>query len=1110
MKNKLLVFFLLLLPFISRAQVGVQPMGAPNVINKAKGGLDEDSSLRMPGVFPTSWTWTDSCRRMWMTGGNVYFHDCTGRIQFLSMKDTAFIKSLIASGGSVMWSNITGKPTVFPPDTTIAATQSDLLQSLAPIDANLQNINNDTAKWNTAAAAITPIEANLQNINNDTAKWNSALQVETDPVFRADSGKIMHQRDTVTKYSTPTSVLGQVVAYVSSVFNGLFDGRLSTKTTDNLTEGSTNKYYTDARVQTVIGSDTTANKLSTPTSVSSQIGSAGALKVNYNDSVFKYVTPTSFTGLFNTQFATKSTTSLVEGSNLYYTDARVQTVIGSDTTTNKLSTPTSVSGQLSAYIAANFNTLFDTRLGTKTTTNLTEGSNLYYTDARVQTVVGSDTAANKLSTPTSTSALISKSTFKNNSSPIFNYTLNGSNAFTQNSPANTLQQALFPIGVDSFCHIYIVDTTGGGEVTADGRVFIHYSYGGGGKKGTWTAPTVLFTPPAGFGFVEVVQGYVSATNTYMLILSEFNIANQNSYRDYIATSTNKCQSFTSLTQFPNIFRDTTGYLYGAFTPCDSGICEAVAYGGTSIEAFGQVIQTTDGTTFTVKSTMYDTALSINKMGESSIGNISVRGDTLLSWTRYNPGNASTTNTYMQHISVNNGNTWTEIGPVNPTFTDQKNSAFTTVSPVLQRDSINGQIWGIWSLRHQNPLTIGHAADGMFVFAATYANALTGNFSYIGEIPRPQPTAFNAPFLYPKIARKNDSTWLFVFSDYYSHGLSATRTPIANGITGTGYLAEINYRTSIIGNKPIIEGGTAVWSSIEKAFNIITNPGEVNDTNENVLLSRNSGAIEKDFSGIGNMPAGSIIMIDSLHHTFVLPPGTVNQGLRMNASGYPGWNTATLGTVTIVTCGNIASGGNIWSSTVTNGTTTPAISFNIVNQVAHAMFGNHGVSTGSPTMAILTTADIPVIPLSTGVSGTLPAAQFPALTGDVTTSVGAVATTIAANAVSNSKLAQMTANTIKLNNTGSTANAIDGTIAQLNTMLGLGTLQFGTSTFSGNAVATTFTVTVPSGVQAYSCVSNTPGTAIVTGANVSGTTLTITCAAAPVLGTNNVIISYTLK
>ncbi len=61
-------------------------------------------------------------------------------------------------------------------------------------------------------------------------------------------------------------------------------------------------------------------------------------------------------------------------------------------------------------------------------------------------------------------------------------------------------------------------------------------------------------------------------------------------------------------------------------------------------------------------------------------------------------------------------------------------------------------------------------------------------------------------------------------------------------------------------------------------------------------------------------------------------------------------------------------------------------------------------------------------------------QVAALTGDVTKAAGSNATAIAANAVTNAKAAQMGALTIKGNNTGLTANALDLTATQATAML----------------------------------------------------------------------------
>ena len=91
-----------------------------------------------------------------------------------------------------------------------------------------------------------------------------------------------------------------------------------------------------------------------------------------------------------------TTSDLTEGTNLYYTDARVESHLNQ-------SNPTagyvlSWSGSDYAWVDngeyTNFNSDFDTRLATKDTADLAEGTNLYYTDARADARVNLQTGSN--------------------------------------------------------------------------------------------------------------------------------------------------------------------------------------------------------------------------------------------------------------------------------------------------------------------------------------------------------------------------------------------------------------------------------------------------------------------------------------------------------------------------------------------------------------------------------------------------------------------------------------------------------------------------------------------------------------------------------------------
>jgi hypothetical protein len=141
-------------------------------------------------------------------------------------------------------------------------------------------------------------------------------------------------------------------------------------------------------------------------------------------------------------------------------------------------------------------------------------------------------------------------------------------------------------------------------------------------------------------------------------------------------------------------------------------------------------------------------------------------------------------------------------------------------------------------------------------------------------------------------------------------------------------------------------------------------------------------------------------------------GTNNTQIATTAFVQSAMASAGSGTVTNVSVGNIAG---FFIASVANPSTTPSVTFALSNAAAHTFWGNNTGSGAAPSYVSITAADVPTLNQNT------------------TGSAGSVSGT---NVISNSNLSQMGANTLKGNNTGSTANATDLTATQVTAMLNL--------------------------------------------------------------------------
>lgn len=181
-------------------------------------------------------------------------------------------------------------------------------------------------------------------------------------------------------------------------------------------------------------------------------------------------------------------------------------------------------------------------------------------------------------------------------------------------------------------------------------------------------------------------------------------------------------------------------------------------------------------------------------------------------------------------------------------------------------------------------------------------------------------------------------------------------PVANGGTGTATPSLVaGSNITVTGSWP--NQTVTATGSAPTAFNTLTN-----GTNTTAAMVVGTGA-SLTVSGSGTNNATSVGGITLT--------GTPSIGQVPVATSTSAGTWQNVPAVTSVNSGNLSP---LFTTSVATGTTTPVISYALSTFAAHKFYGNPSGSTAAPSAASITTADLPAIPLASGVSGLLPVAN----------------------------------------------------------------------------------------------------------------------------------------
>jgi hypothetical protein len=280
----------------------------------------------------------------------------------------------------------TTKDTVVVHDGTTAggkplATEAYVTSQLATADNTDEITEGSTNLYFTTARARSAISAGTGISITDGAISTSITQY-TDALARAAVSVTDSGGDGSLAYNNSTGVLTYTGPSASDV-----RAHFSAGTGIALTNGS-------IAVDSTIATKTYADSAAT-TAVANVIDTAPEALNTLNELAAALGDDANFSTTITTSIGTKLNSSAVSAFGLTLVDdadaatARTTLGLGTAATTAATAYATAAQGTKAdaALPSADFNSTFDTRLGLKSTTNLTEGTNLYFTNARARGAV---------------------------------------------------------------------------------------------------------------------------------------------------------------------------------------------------------------------------------------------------------------------------------------------------------------------------------------------------------------------------------------------------------------------------------------------------------------------------------------------------------------------------------------------------------------------------------------------------------------------------------------------------------------------------------------------------------------------------------------------------